>query len=99
MDFYFGLPEFKIQDELERELEIFRNIDKAGLVISQEIAPFSDMIPVFETGEKLIRLSGMSRSGVEIDIHGLGINNLLLINKLTPGFIRRVKTVKSYEEY
>ena len=79
-------------------MKIFQGLENINFVIAQNIAPLEDILPVLETGKGLARLSGMTKDGIEVDFHGIGVYDLEAMDKLLPGFVERIRKVKSYEE-
>ncbi|MFA6588518.1 MAG: nucleotidyltransferase domain-containing protein [Patescibacteria group bacterium] len=99
LDLYFAVPKFSGEEQTESESNIFKKLDSIGFVISEKIAPFADSKPVMQSGKGLFRLSGVTKDGVGLDIHGLGIEDLRHMNKISSGFIKRVRQVEPYKNY
>jgi len=99
LDLYFAIPKFSSEKQIDSELDILKKLDSIGFVISESIAPFTDSKPVMQNGKGIFRLSGVTKDGVQLDIHGMGIEDLRDMNKISPGFINRVRIVEPYKNY
>lgn len=99
LDFYFCIPRLSNENEVYSESKIFKGLDATGLIISEQTSPFRDVLPVLKSGKGLFRLSGVTKDGVEVDIHGMGIEDLRNMDKLRPGVVSRVREVGPYQDY
>lgn len=98
LDLFLGLPKLSNVAERNAEMQVFRNLETIDFVIAQNIASTEDIVPVLETGKGLARLSGMTKDGIEIDFHGVGVKDLEAMDKLSPGFVERIRKVEPYKE-
>jgi len=98
LDLFFALPRCEDDASVDEESSIFRNLNDIGFIIINKDKSIEGFMRVLKTGRGLARLSGMTKDGVELDFHCVGIDDIKDMDKLKPGWIERVPKTEDYFE-
>ncbi|MBP6060783.1 MAG: hypothetical protein KA515_02165 [Candidatus Pacebacteria bacterium] len=98
LDLFFALPRLEDEKSVGEESSIFKNLPNIGFIIINKDKSIAGIMQVLKTGRGLARISGMTRDGVELDFHCVGIDDLHDMDKLRPGWIERVPRSDDYFE-
>jgi len=82
-----------VGSENVNDAEALANLSEAGIMVSEELSPVSDLLPIFESGRGLGRIYAMNSDGIEIEFHVLGKKDALQVHSITPGYIKRIREV------
>lgn len=98
LDLFFALPKCGDDKFIDEESSIFRDLNDIGFLIVNINKSIKGLVHVLRTGRGLARLSGMTKDGVELDFHCVGIDDVKDMDKLKPGWIERVPKTEDYFE-
>jgi len=98
LDLFFALPKCGDDESVNEESSIFRNLNDIGFIFIDKDKSIEGLMQVLKSGRGLARLSGMTKDGVELDFHCVGIDDLNDMDKLRPGWIERKPKNKDYFE-
>ncbi|KKR41877.1 MAG: hypothetical protein UU10_C0045G0003 [Parcubacteria group bacterium GW2011_GWF1_40_6] len=98
LDLFFALPKCEDDTSIDEESSIFRNLNDIGFIIINRDKSIEGLRRALKTGRGLARLSGMTKDGVELDFHCVGIDDVKDMDKLKPGWIERVPKTEDYFE-
>lgn len=98
LDLFFALPKLEDAKSVDEESSIFRNLHDIDFVIIDKDKSIEGLVQVLKSGRGLARISGMTKDGVELDFHCVGIDDLHDMDKLKPGWIERVPKTEDYFE-
>jgi len=90
LDLYLGLPEVTDEFSRRREYEILLGLKNIGYVFCDLVAPTQNILPIFETGRGMAPIRAITNTGVQMDIHALGMKDLQSMHSIFPGYINRV---------
>jgi len=97
LDFFVVLPSLNdsvvLSDEINK-WEAFKEL----IVFSRKLGPFENLTDIYSTGNGLARLYSFSYSGIEVEFHVIGLNDVYNLPKLLPGNIKRVFPIKPKNE-
>jgi hypothetical protein len=98
LDLFFALPKCGDDKSVDEESSIFGSLNDIGFVIIEKDKALAGLVQTLKTGRGLARLSGMTKDGVELDFHCVGVDDLNNMDKLTPGWIERMIKTEDYFE-
>ncbi len=98
LDLFFALPKLEDDKSIDDEALIFKYLNDIGFIIVDKEKSIEGLIQALKSGRGLARLSGMTKDGVELDFHCIGIDDLNDMDKLTPGWIERIVKTDDYFE-